>query len=87
MITKETRKFVDEVSELMIMRLLWAVLPARHSLRVAGMEQLGDIVTWAIGNVSEDIATIFAIESVESGRRSERRKYLCNDGLLLGVVS
>ena len=47
-----------EIAQLVSARLLWAVLPARHALNLEGRTDLADLVSWAVGNVTEDVRTI-----------------------------
>jgi hypothetical protein len=50
------QEFVAEVSQIVRMRLLWALLPASRALKLDRADRLAEIVTWALARVDEDIA-------------------------------
>ena len=51
---------VKELTEVVELRLLWAVLPSSRALGLQGQRALSEIVTWALAGVREDITKILA---------------------------
>lgn len=52
------QSLVDEVSQIVKIRLLWALLPSSRALKLDGADRIAEIVTWALARVDEDIAAV-----------------------------